>query len=67
MSWPVTLPKPFQCFGKGLPFHCAVNVPGVASKNELAMIAFGGQRRRHALIGLANARITWQYCHGSIH
>src|ERR1035441_3297681 len=50
-SFRVPLPYIFQGLGKGLLFHGAVGVPGVTRKYKLIMIALGGQRLGHVLIG----------------
>src|SRR5690349_19645114 len=47
----VALPDVLEGFRKGLLFHCAIGVPGVAREDELVVIAFGGQHPGHVLVG----------------
>src|SRR5262249_7170206 len=43
----ITLPQPFQCSGQGLRNRRAVDMLGVAHKQELVMVTLGGQHLRH--------------------
>ena len=47
----ISLPKILQSFGKSLLPDGAVHMDGVASEDELVVIALGGQYLGHALVG----------------
>ena len=45
------MPEIFEGFGESLRFYGAVGVARVLRKDELIVIAFGGEHLRHVLIG----------------
>src|SRR6266550_5234668 len=47
----ISLPQPFERFRKGLLFHIAIDMPGIAGKHKLVVIPFGSQNSGHALAG----------------
>ena len=47
----VILPNVFECFRECLQPHRAINMKSVACKNELVMVALGGEYAGHVLVG----------------
>src|SRR3954454_17368954 len=47
----IPLPNVFQRLGKGLLSHCAIDMPGVASENELVVIALCSKHSGHIFVG----------------
>src|SRR5438477_8610749 len=47
----ISLPQPFERFRKGLLFHIAIDMAGIAGKHKLIAIPFGGESSCHVLAG----------------